>query len=72
MGTSVKLVFNPLCCLLMQPIFHQLFYEDLMEDSVKGLTEVQADNYQLLFSHLPGQSFHHGILSSWSSMALPW
>ncbi|KAK4828728.1 hypothetical protein QYF61_000719 [Mycteria americana] len=29
--------------LLIQPIFHQLLYEDLMGDSVKGLAEVQVD-----------------------------
>ncbi|KAK4832345.1 hypothetical protein QYF61_021874 [Mycteria americana] len=44
LGLDVQPVFNSPHCLLMQPILHQLLYEDLMGDSVKGLTEIQVDN----------------------------
>lgn len=37
-------VFNPPLCLLLQPIYEQLLYEDLTEDSVKSLTDIQAEN----------------------------
>lgn len=34
-------------CLLIQPILHQLLYEDLTGDSVRGLSEVQEEAYQI-------------------------
>jgi len=55
----------PLHYLLIQPIYQQLFYEDLTGDSVESLTEVKADNthsspliYQA--SHLITQGYQLG------------
>lgn len=39
-----KQIFNLHPCLLLQPIYEQLLCGDLMEDSLKGLTEVQIEN----------------------------
>lgn len=36
-------IFNPLHCLLIQPLLQQLVCQVLMGDSVKGLTEIQED-----------------------------
>ncbi|KAK4829074.1 hypothetical protein QYF61_002018 [Mycteria americana] len=44
LGLAIQPVFNPPHCLLIQPILHQLLYEDLMGDTVESLTEVQVDN----------------------------
>ncbi|KAK4811173.1 hypothetical protein QYF61_019804 [Mycteria americana] len=48
--------FNPSHRLLIQPIHQQLLYEDLIGDSVKGLTEVQV--YNILCSPLIYQASH--------------
>ena len=44
LGPAFQPVFNPPHRLLIQPTYQQFIYEDLMEDSVKGLPEVQTDN----------------------------
>lgn len=40
LALDIQPVFNSPHCLLIQLIHQQFFYKDLMEDSVKGLTEV--------------------------------
>lgn len=45
---SLSPSFNSPHCLLLHPILHQLAYEDLMEDSVKGLREACMGNIHSL------------------------
>ena len=40
----IQPAFNLFHCPLMQPVLHQLTYEDLTGSSVKSLTEVKVDN----------------------------
>ena len=65
LGLAVQLVFNALHCLIIQLILQQLVYEDVMQDSVKGLTDVRVDNihcsclvYQA--SHLTAEVYQAG------------
>lgn len=44
LGPSIQPVFNPLGCLLIQPISHKLVYEYLTGDIVKSFSEVQVDS----------------------------
>lgn len=44
LGPVIQLVFNPTHYQFMQPIHHQLLYEDLTGDTVESLTEVQVEN----------------------------
>jgi len=59
LGLAILPLFKPPHCLLIQPVHQQFLYEDVMEDSVKGLTEVQVDNMQC--SPLIYQASHYII-----------
>lgn len=67
MNLAVQPVFSPLHGPLTQPLLSQLLYEDVIGESVKGLTKVKVNNIIIVEGCQVGQArfpLHKSMLTT--------